>query len=247
MSELPARVYGARARMALMVPSTNTVAETEFWRMAPDGLTVHTSRMPFFAGRFEAPFDEMESHLPRVIDEVNSAEPDVIAYGCTASSAKGNPRDYEEKLTKETGKPTVTAAAALVEALRSFGAKKVAMVTPYPQAVNDKERVFFAGNGIEVVEDESIIIDESQMRFKNMNRVPVEKLIERAVALGGRDDVDAVVLSCCDMPTLDAIPEIEAAIGKPVTSSTQALFWRAARAAGVTEPMQGKGRLLAEG
>ena len=66
------RVYGAKARMALMVPSTNTVAETEFWEMAPDGITIHTSRMPFFAERFEKPFDEMESHLPRVIDEVNS-------------------------------------------------------------------------------------------------------------------------------------------------------------------------------
>ena len=41
------RVYGAKARMALMVPSTNTVAETEFWEMAPDGITIHTSRMPF--------------------------------------------------------------------------------------------------------------------------------------------------------------------------------------------------------
>ena len=88
------RVYGVKARMALMVPSTNTVAETEFWKMAPEGLTVHTSRMPFFADRFDSPFDEMESHLPRVIDEVNSAQPDIIAYGCTASSAKGNPIDY---------------------------------------------------------------------------------------------------------------------------------------------------------
>jgi arylmalonate decarboxylase len=175
--------------------------------------------MPFFAERFEMPFDAMESHLPRVIDEVNSAEPDVIAYGCTASSAKGNPRDYEAKLSRETGKPTVTAAAALVEALGALWAKRVAMVTPYPRAVNDKERAFFADNGITVVKDESIIVDENQKPFKNMNRVPVDKLVERAVALGGRDDVEAVVLCCCDMPTLEAIPRIEAAIGKPVTSS----------------------------
>ena len=246
MSEAPARVYGARARMALMVPSVNTVAETEFWRLAPEGLTVHTSRMPFYADRHEKPFDEMESHLPRVIDEVNSALPDVIAYGCTASSAKGNPADYEELLSAKIGKPTVTAAGALVAALNAFGAKRIALVTPYPQAINDKERVFFAANGIEVVEDESIIVDDSQMQFKNMNRVPVALLIERASALGRRDDVDMVVLSCCDMPTLEAIPAIEAAIGKPVTSSTQALFWRAARTAGIFEAIPGRGRLLAE-
>jgi maleate cis-trans isomerase len=96
------------------------------------------------------------------------------------------------------------------------------------------------------MEDESIIVHESQMQFKNMNKVPAELLIERATALGGRDDVDAVVLSCCDMPTLDAIPRIETAIGKPVTSSVQALFWSATRAAGITERAKGKGRLLAE-
>ena len=238
------RVYGVKARMALMVPSTNTVAETEFWKMAPEGLTVHTSRMPFFADRFDSPFDEMESHLPRVIDEVNSAQPDIIAYGCTASSAKGNPTDYEKQLTQNTGKPTVTAAAALVEALKTFSAKKIVMITPYPQSTNDKERVFFQGNGIEVIEDESIIIDDAQLKFKNMNKIPTDLLIDRSVSLGQAENVDAVILSCCDMPTLDAIPIIEDAIGKPVTSSTQALFWRAIRTAGILDPIEGMGSLL---
>ena len=129
------RVYGVKARMALMVPSTNTVAETEFWKMAPEGLTVHTSRMPFFADRFDSPFDEMESHLPRVIDEVNSAQPDIIAYGCTASSAKGNPTDYEKQLTQNTGKPTVTAAAALIEALKVLSKDSLSNLTPHPKYV----------------------------------------------------------------------------------------------------------------
>ena len=238
------RVYGVKARMALMVPSTNTVAETEFWKMAPEGLTVHTSRMPFFADRFDSPFDEMESHLPRVIDEVNSAQPDIIAYGCTASSAKGNPIDYEKQLTQNTGKPTVTAAAALVEALKTFSAKKIVMITPYPQSTNDKERVFFQGNGVEVIEDESIIIDDAQLKFKNINKIPNDLLIDRSVSLGQAENVDAVILSCCDMPTLDAIPIIEDAIGKPVTSSTQALFWRAIRTAGILDPIEGVGSLL---
>jgi arylmalonate decarboxylase len=244
MSDTPERVYGARARLGLVVPSTNTVAETEFWRMAPAGVTVHTSRMPFFSERYEKPFDEMESHLPRVFDEANSAEPDVIAYGCTASSAKGNPRDYEGELSEQAGTPTVTAAGALVAALEAFDAERIALVTPYPPEINAKERVFFAENDIEVVVDESVIVDQKQLRIKNMNRVPTAKLVERAVALGGRADVDAVLLSCCDMPALDAIPRIEAALGKPVISSTQALFWRAARTAGIDDAIEGLGRLL---
>ncbi len=245
MTDIPERVYGGRARLALVVPSTNTVAEIEFWRLAPDGVSIHTSRMPFFAERHEKPFDEMERHVPRVLDEANSADPDVIAYGCTASSAKGNPRDYEAMLSERAARPAVTAAAALTAALQAFGARRIALVTPYPPSLNAKECVFFQENGIEVTRDDSIIVDEAQMNFRHMYRVPPEILRTRAIAASG-DDVDAIVLSCCDMPTLDSISEIEAETGKPVTSSAQALFWRAARAAGIEEPIPGMGRLLAE-
>ena len=120
------------------------------------------------------------------------------------------------------------------------------MITPYPQATNDKETIFFRENDIEVIQDESIIVDEAQKQFKNMNRVPSELLIERAVELGCPENVEAIVLSCCDMPTLDAIPEIEKRLEKPVTSSTQALFWRALRTAGVGDVFANRGRLLTE-
>ncbi len=244
MAETPPRVYGARARVALMVPSPNTVAEAEFWRLAPEGVTVHTSRMPFFADRHEAPFDAMEAELPRVIDETISAGPDVVAYGCTASSARGDPREKEAELTARIGRPAVTAAGALLAALERFGARRIALLTPYPRYVNDKERAFFAANGVETAADESVIVDEGQERFRNMSLVPAALLAERATALGRRADVDAIVLSCCDMPTLEAIPAIEAATGKPATSSVQALFRRAAELAGFADPRPGLGRLL---
>ena len=245
MTKQPARVYGTRARIALMVPSPNTVAETEFWTMAPAGVTVHTSRMPFFGDRHARPFDAMEAELPRVFEEVNTARPDVIAYGCTASSARGNPAEVEARLTAQAGTPTVTAAGALVDALAVLGARRIVLLTPYPQAVNDKERKFFAENGITVLDDESVIVDEGQHAFRNMSAVPCDLLTERAVACADRDDVDAVVLSCCDMPTLDAIGRIEVRTGLPVISSTQALFWKAARTAGLDDAITDAGRLLA--
>lgn len=240
------RIYGQRARLGLLVPSTNTVSETEFWRMAPPGVTVHTSRMPFFADRDERPFDEMEKQVPRVLEEACTADPDIIVYACTASSAKPDPGAYEAKVAATAGRPTVTAAASLIVALNAFKATRIALVTPYPQSINDKERHFFAGLGFEVMADESIIVDPEQLKVKNMFLVPTDLLVERAVALGTEASVDAVVLSCCDMPTIDAIPRIEAAIGKPVTSSNQALFWRALRESGIGERVEGVGRLLGE-
>ena len=40
------RAYGARARLGVIVPPTNTVNEVEWQRMAPDGVSVHATRMP---------------------------------------------------------------------------------------------------------------------------------------------------------------------------------------------------------
>ena len=38
-------VVGWRAKMGVIVPSTNTVVEHDFNRMAPPGVTFHTGRM----------------------------------------------------------------------------------------------------------------------------------------------------------------------------------------------------------
>ena len=244
MTTVSERVYGSRARVGLLVPSPNTVAEPEFWRMAPADVSIHTSRLPFFPDRHEAPLAVMELDVPRVLEEAVGAEPTIIAYGCTASSAVGDPAAKERKLSAQAGLTTVTAAASLLAALTHLGARRIALVTPYPQAINDKERKFFAENGVEVMADESIIVDAEQQKLRKMYKVPTGLLVERAVALGNAADVEAVVLSCCDMPTMDAIPKIEARTGKPVISSTQALFWRAMRVTGVEDAVMGAGRLL---
>ena len=245
MTDEAQRTYGPRARVGLLVPSPNTVAESEFWRMAPRGVSVHTSRMPYFAGEGQDPFEAMEAAVPRVLAEAVTAEPTVIAYGCTASSAKGDPDAKERKLSSTAGCSTVTAAASLLSALSCLGVTRIALVTPYPKRINDKERVFFGEHGITVVTDESLIVDPAQEHLRRMYSVPPALLIERAVALGEDPGVEAVVLSCCDMPTLDAIPVIEEQIAKPVISSTQALFWRSLRAAGVDDAVDGAGQLLA--
>ena len=112
MTDARKGTYGSRARIGLLVPSTNTVGESEFWRLAPDGVSVHTSRMPFLPEKHDQPFEAMERQVPRVLEEAGSAAPDVIAYGCTASSAKGDPAALEAELSQESGRPTATAAAA---------------------------------------------------------------------------------------------------------------------------------------
>lgn len=244
MSSIEARVYGALARIALLVPSPNTVAEAEFWRLAPAGVSVHTARMPidFSLGMEAIAF--MESQVPRVMNEVATAAPTAIAYGCTASSAVADPAAKQDKLAQMTGLPTVTAAMALLQGLAQLRVSRIALITPYPQIINDKERHFFSANGVEVCADRSVIVDEAQLHMRNMCLVTTAALTKVAIELGQQAEVEAVVLSCCDMPTLDAISKIESVINKPVISSTQALFWKTLRVAGVDQKFAGAGQLL---
>lgn len=246
MAKAMHRHYGNRARIGLVVPSPNTVAETEFWRMAPPGVTVHTSRMPIdFALGMDA-IPAMEKQAPRVLKEAATAAPSIIAYGCTATSAVSEPEKKQTKIGDVTGLPTVTAAMALLDALKALSVSRIGLVTPYPPAINEKEVSFFSANGINVIADESVIADPSQLQMRNMCLVPPDLLIERAVEMGQHEDVECVVLSCCDMPTLDAINSVESAINKPVISSTQALFWKSLREAGLTDFLDDAGKLFVQ-
>ena len=39
-------MYGWRARLGLLVPSSNTTNEPEFHRVLPEGVSLHTGRLP---------------------------------------------------------------------------------------------------------------------------------------------------------------------------------------------------------
>src|SRR3989304_7560086 len=76
-------MYGWRGRIGLLVPSINTTMETEFWRIAPQGVSVHSARIA--GGRHGTPEElrGMENASKQAAQEVAMVEPDVVVYGCT--------------------------------------------------------------------------------------------------------------------------------------------------------------------
>ena len=52
------------------------------------------------------------------------------------------------------------------------------------------------------------------------------------------------VSSCTSLRVAEIVEEVEAAIGKPVSSSNHAMAWHALRLAGVNDAVQGWGRLF---
>jgi maleate isomerase len=60
------------------------------------------------------------------------------------------------------------------------------------------------------------------------------------------DDVDAIVQVGTNLSMVDLAAEYEAKLGKPVIAINTATYWHALRAQGITDKIEGMGRLLAE-
>ncbi|NKB58868.1 MAG: decarboxylase [Alphaproteobacteria bacterium] len=239
------RPYGWRARIGLIVPSPNTVAETEFWRMAPEGVTIHTTRMLYRAQEVEDPLTDMEQFLPRVLEELRGLEVDVVAYGCTASALKTPYEETQKGIADELDLPTVTTMGSVLEAFRALGVESIAVGSPYTDATNEAESRFFESQGLTVTVDKGVRLFEGQQRGRHMNLVPKDAVEDLAMSIDSAE-ADAIFLSCSDMATLGSIERLEDKLGKPVITSAQATFWGALRAAGIDDRLEGCGRLLRE-
>jgi maleate cis-trans isomerase len=237
------RIYGQELRLGLIVPSTNTVAETEFWRLAPPGVSIHTTRMLFEPERTKEGMGTMHDHMPRAVAETASARVDLIAYGCTASSVEHGPENIEREIEEQAQVPAVSTAGAILAALEFLGIRKFALATPYPAKINAHEREFFATRGFEVVADRSMLASEEQQRLRGLACVPPE-MIRAAVLEMDSPAVEGFLLSCMDLPTLGLIDALEAETGKPVVTSVTCTLWQSLRKAGVATGLARGGRLL---
>ncbi len=237
--------YGWRAKIGLIIPSTNTINEPEFWRLAPEGVTVHTGRATSTGEFSEAYFQRLREAANRCADDLATAEVDVIAYGCTSGSIVCPLEEIVADIGSRTGVPTIATAGSVVAALRALNVRRVAVATPYVDFINEAEREFLTRYGFEVTSLHGLRLGETQAERRSIGRVPPEHVYRMARRVD-RPEAEAIFISCTNLATLDVIARIEADLGKPVVTSNQACFWNCLRLAGVPDRIEGHGRLLSE-
>ena len=235
-------MYGWRGRMGLLVPSINTTMETEFWRIAPAGVSVHTARIA--GGRHGTPEElrGMESASKQAAAEVAMVEPDVVVYGCTSGSFFEGPdwnRKICEQLTAIAKAPTVTTAGAMAECLVAGGYKRVDVVTPYVEVTNERLKQFLRTFGIEVV---TLGTFDMLDMFDHAKIEPGE--IYRKVRDITTPKSEAVFVACTQLRALEVLDSLERDLGKPVYSAVQASAWAAYQAMGVDPRITDCGSLL---
>lgn len=245
-------MYGWRARVGLLLPSTDTTTEPEFYKLAPLGVTFHSSRMIIQAITLEG-LAEMEEQSVRAAKEVATAGVNLIGFCCTSGGFIKGPlfeKEVQEKIEKVSGVPALTTSQAVIEGLKTLQIRKVAVATPYNEEINQKEKEFLEANGIEVTEIIGLNITRLERHFPLTRReVSPIGLLEPYVAYRLAQEVNSqkaqgVFISCTGFRTIEIIDLLERDLKKPVISSNQAMFAAMMKRLGITEKIEGYGRLL---
>ena len=235
----------ADIRLGVIVPSVNSVVEAWYPRTVPDGVSVHFARMLMPAGTSPERIIEMDrTDGIRSIHQLASCRPHVIAYGCTASSiVQGHQFDanLREEIRHIAGVPGTTATHSIFSACVKLGLKRVVTVSPYTETIDAAEHKFFAEGGVETIGSACLGITDG------FGLAEPEPEAIRDLALGAwMPEADGIIIACLNFRSHPIIDTLEARIGKPVVTSTQATLWHALRLADVSVPVLGYGRLLRE-
>lgn len=234
-------MYGYRERIGMILPSTNTVAEQEFFRMAPEGISTHVTRVKLTATNPEG-LKAMANNARRATDEMMSCLADVILYGCTSGSFVQGvewEKAFRRELCQQAGRPVLTTANNCHMALQALGRKRIAVATPYIDSLNAAAYRYYSDLGYEIVSMKGMGIETATNIGKNPPHA-IYNLGKSAVTA----DAQVLFLSCTGIRSIEIVDMLERDLGIPVFSSNIANLWAAMRTHGIPEKLDGCGSLM---
>ena len=230
-----------RAKLGFILMSTDLAAEADFFDMAPRDVAVHITRLKT---EDYTTNETLARHIEHMADAASriqpDVKPDVISYSCTSGSIVIGEEPVFAEIKK--GAPwaiPMTLVTGVVDALRELDVKRLVVGTPYLDEINTREAQFLHDKGFEVLDIQGLNL-ETGIEFGT-----VTPDYWRRFALEiDRPDAEAIFLSCGGIRALEVVDQIEQAVGKPVITSNQAQMWSCLRRAGITDAIDGFGRIF---
>jgi maleate isomerase len=215
-------------RLGILLPSSATVQEVDFYRRVPTGVSVHSARMRLTRATVDDEVRMLDAHTMPAAEDLATIRPDVVVFSCTSAGALRG-RSYDASLCADigrvTGAPVVSTLTAVGDALRGAGARSVALVTPYPEPITALVRTSLEAEGFHVTTAAGLGLADS-LDIAAVEPADIQRF---AVEIFRQAPADAVCLACCTFRAYDAREAIQRELGVPVVTSNQAALTAALR------------------
>ncbi|MEO0751431.1 MAG: arylmalonate decarboxylase [Pseudomonadota bacterium] len=230
-----------RAKIGFVLLATEQTIESDMFTMAPPGVGLHFTRadMPdaITVDTFMTHATELAPAARRLLPDGSL---DVICYACTSGSLViGEDRVMAELAQGAPGAQATTLITGVIAALRTVGARRIAVATPYLDEINAREAAYLQAAGFEVTTIKGLQLEKDS----DMIRVRPDFIAAFAKSVD-TSDADAVFVSCGALRTIEVLDALEHELRKPVICSNQAMMWDVLRKAGLPDQISGYGRLL---
>ena len=225
-------------RIGVLTPSSNTALEplTGALAAAVPGCSAHFSRFkvteialsPQALGQFD------DSKILAAAELLADARVHVIAWSGTSSGWLGFDADRRlvERIRERTGIPATTAVLALNELLALRDIRRLALVTPYTDDVQQRIVANYAALGIEVVAERHLDIRVNH-DFALVDPQRLHTLMREVAAARPQ----AITTFCTNLRAAALAPQVESALGIPLLDTVSTTVWGLLRAAGA-DPAQ---------
>ncbi|MEX0280790.1 MAG: hypothetical protein AB3N13_06315 [Arenibacterium sp.] len=219
--------YGRAGLIGVLTPQANTTVEPELWTLLPPGWSLINARLTSDKPTIEERLVDYTTRFADTAGQFANAPIDVVTAACTGASYLVG-RSTEARITSQIetthGVPFLTAALASAAALKQIGAKRIALLTPYPESLNAASTPYWESHGFSVVA-------KAGPTLKTESFHPIYAMDGRAVLDAYRalstSNADAILMLGTGMATLQPLVQGHAEGLKPAVSCNLALVWAA--------------------
>ena len=232
--------YGTRLRIGMILASGNYCSEPDAQAMLPSGVSLHTTRIAL-EGVDTQSLRGMLEEAERAASLLVRTRTGLIVFHCTAASTI-DPESgsvVARKIQAATGIQATATSEALIAALHTLQAKKIVLLSPYEENVNEAEVAFFRHFGIDVLRERSF---PPVPGGRYADATP-EEWYARTVSMRDQN-ADAYFLSCTNIRCVSIVEALEEKLARPVITSNSATMWHGMRLGGIADSIPGFGRLL---
>ena len=229
-------------KVGLIALSTDQTIEGDFKNICKNlPLEIFVNRIHNQNPLTKENLQKMESDLESVTNKILPGERlNAVAYGCTSGTiAIGENKIKEKILLAKPDCYVTTPVTSAIKAFKKMNIKKIALFTPYPEAVNKTILDYFTKKDIIVTSFSSLNLNLDS-EFANVDPNYILEILSKLEM----KNADALFISCTALNVLNIIDKLEKKVKKPVFSSNQTLIWDAIRSCGYKLPIAGYGTLL---